>query len=64
MYREARRHRLRYDVATYLYCGISKLIAKHELSARVIVEEADCGCAACVDMTLDVGSVALEGVGI
>lgn len=47
---------------TYLHCGSSKLIAKHGLSVRVVVEEANCGCATCVDVTLDVGSVALEGI--
>ena len=46
----------------YLYCGSSKLIAKHGLGVRVVVDEANCGCAAHVIVMLEVGSVALEGI--
>ncbi len=45
----------------YLYCGNSKLIAKHGMGVRVVVEEAHCGCAARVVVMLEVGSVALDG---
>lgn len=34
------------------------------MGVRVVVEEADCGCAACVDVMLEVGSVAVQGVGV
>lgn len=47
---------------SYLYCGSSKLIAKHRNGVQSDRKEADCGCAARVDVMLEVGSVALRGV--
>ena len=46
----------------YLYCGSSKLIAKHGMGVRVAVEEANCSCAVIVEVRLEVEIVAFEGV--
>ena len=46
----------------YLYCGSSKLIAKHGMGVRVAVEEANCSCAVIVEGRLEVENVAFEGV--
>lgn len=35
---------------SYLYCGISKLIAKHSrVVVKEVVEKANCGCGLCLD---------------
>ena len=45
---------------SYLYCGNSKLIAKHGMGVRVILEEANHGSAADVDAVLEIGDWRLE----
>ena len=48
----------RHDMRPYLCCGSSKLIAKHSRVVRVVVGNANCGCA----VRLEVGRVALRGL--